>query len=80
MQSLSPSQSPSNIQQGFELEQQPHVESPEFPDQSHPVKESVKEFCLKIVSPETIITKAPPLSGNQFLHCNFSSVAIWQTH
>ena len=66
MHSSSPSQSPSNIQQGFELEQQPHVDSPEFPDQSHSVKESVKEFCLKIVSPETIFTRAQPLSGNQY--------------
>ena len=44
MQPLSPSQSPSNIQQGFELEQQSHVVSSVFPDQAHPVKESVKKM------------------------------------
>ena len=46
MQSSSPSQSPSNNQQGLELEQQPHVVSSVFPDQSHPVNESVKKDKL----------------------------------
>ena len=44
MQPLSPSQSPSNIQQGFELEQQSHVVSSVFPDQAHSVKESAKKM------------------------------------
>ena len=43
-QSSFPSQSPSNFQQGFELEQQSHVVSSVFPDQAHPAKESVKKI------------------------------------
>ena len=43
-QSSFPSQSPSNIQQGFELEQQSHVVSSVFPDQAHSVKESAKKM------------------------------------